>query len=73
MILPCIVCDKPLRPAVDQSINQPAHGVVFETYGHYGSTFFDPTDGSKLEINICDDCLKRAFEANTVKSIQKEE
>jgi hypothetical protein len=27
---------------------------------HYGSTVFDEIDGAKLEVNICDDCLKAA-------------
>ena len=28
------------------------------TYGHYGSTVFDPMDASYLEIVVCDPCLK---------------
>lgn len=57
--LPCIVCAKKLKPAVDNELNQPNDGLAFCTYGHYGSTFFDPMDGSQLEINICDSCLKK--------------
>lgn len=37
---------------------QPLGGTCFGTYGHYGSTVFDPVDGSKLEIVICDECLE---------------
>lgn len=38
---------------------QPMGGLHFLTYGHYGSTVFDPMDGSKLNIAVCDDCLTK--------------
>lgn len=58
--LPCIRCDKPLKNVDPEytSGNQPYEGTAFTTYGHYGSTIFDPMDGTILEINICDECLK---------------
>ena len=66
--LPCIVCMEPLKnifpaksPATGEDwdqINQPDSGITFATYGQYGTTVFDPMDGSFLEINICDDCVK---------------
>ncbi|MTH94743.1 hypothetical protein [Roseibium sp. RKSG952] len=37
---------------------QPLDGLAFSTPGHYGSTFFDPCDGTSIEIAVCDDCLK---------------
>jgi hypothetical protein len=37
---------------------QPLDGLAFSTPGHYGSTFFDPCDGTRIEIAVCDDCLK---------------
>lgn len=36
---------------------QPLDGLAFMTYGHYGSTIFDPMDGTWLEIAVCDKCL----------------
>lgn len=71
--LPCIICDKDLQsviPTVDKTAptkdvleyqtNQPYAATTFETYGHYGSTVFDPMNSDcYLEINICDECLKK--------------
>ena len=56
--IPCFVCDKAL-PSFDQRHNHPTQGIEFRTYGHYGSTVFDPwtMDSSELLINICDQCL----------------
>jgi hypothetical protein len=62
--LPCIVCGRDLlscsRP------NQPLDGLSFSTPGHYGTTVFDPMDGSALEINVCDPCLSEAGEKRRV-------
>ncbi len=61
-VLPCIVCGNNIEP-VDEGLdshNQPYAGTNFLTYGHYGSTVFDPMVVEKrirLEINICDGCL----------------
>lgn len=57
MTLPCIVCEKDLENAGIGEFNQPYAGTTFKTYGHYGSTVFDPMDGSYLVINVCDACL----------------
>jgi hypothetical protein len=46
----------------DEDISQPYDGLAFQSQGHYGSTVFDPMDGTYLEINICDECLLRASE-----------
>lgn len=51
----CFKCEKSLEDIGDI---QPMYGVAFVTYGHYGSTYFDPMDGTSIEIVICDDCLK---------------
>lgn len=57
--VPCIVCKKPLDDAFNgMTHNQPYPGTAFMSYGHYGSTYFDPMDGSSIEINVCDDCLR---------------
>ena len=55
--VPCIVCGKVLQSAIPGAINQPYAGTAFMTTGHYGSTAFDPMDGSRLEIIVCDPCL----------------
>lgn len=55
----CIVCDKPLKNFGYED-NQPDGGTAFQSHGHYGSTAFDPMDGTYLEINICDPCLTAA-------------
>lgn len=43
----------------EEAVNQPYGATTFHSYGHYGSTVFDPppTGGRRLEINICDSCL----------------
>lgn len=58
--LPCIHCDKPLKNVDPEyvSCNQPYEGTAFTTHGHYGSTIFDPMDGTYLELNVCDECLR---------------
>ena len=56
--LPCFVCQKPLQNVESSSaINQPMRGTEFISYGHYGSTIFDPMDGTILVMNVCDPCL----------------
>lgn len=40
----------------------PMSGLHFRTYGHYGSTVFDPMDGSYLDIAICDECVAKNLE-----------
>jgi len=69
--LSCIVCDKGLSNVFPDVENQPSGGVHFSSYGNYGSTVFDEVDGSYLEINICDDCMKRASEQGKVMSARR--
>lgn len=59
-LAPCILCGKELENVVNDAENVPYQGTAFETHGHYGSTAFDPMNGSMLEINFCDDCLRAA-------------
>lgn len=59
----CFCCDKLLDNMHYESRNSyvyvhPMGGLHFQTHGHYGSTVFDPMDGSSLDIAICDDCVK---------------
>lgn len=63
LALPCIVCDKlltnvfPDRLKEDESQQQPKDGVVFISYGNYGSAVFDSFGIGYIELNICDSCL----------------
>lgn len=41
---------------------QPCDSLVFRTYGHYGSTFWDSFEGEQVVIFVCDDCMRRARE-----------
>jgi hypothetical protein len=68
--LPCIICNRELENVVPASEgNQPYGGTAFFTHGHYGSTYFDPVDGTALEINLCDDCLRIADKQGKVRHI----
>lgn len=64
--LPCIACGNELNNAFHDMTNQPSDGTAFESSGHYGSTAFDPMDGSYIEINVCDRCLVAAREKGRV-------
>jgi len=60
-MLPCFKCGKTLDQVFGSkgaSANQPSEATVFDSEGQYGSTYFDPMDGQRIEINICDECLK---------------
>lgn len=66
--LPCIACGAKLESAAPDSGqgNQPSDGLCFHTPGHYGSTEFDPMDGSVLEVSICDACVRRGRASGVV-------
>jgi hypothetical protein len=57
--IPCFRCGEHLEEVDEEGINQPHGAQVFISNGHYGATLFDPIDGSWLELNICDNCLKQ--------------
>lgn len=59
--LNCFKCMKELVNVWEDADNQPHDATTFITEGHYGSTVFDPMDRTRLEINICDDCLRRGM------------
>lgn len=70
---PCIVCKEPLKNLMYPEGNQPLGGLgFFRTYGHYGSSEFDPMDGSFLCINVCDICLEEAGKAGHVLLSQRQ-
>lgn len=57
---PCIKCGATLTRVTSDYEGQPNDGIMCTSYGNYGSTVFDPMDGSYLAFNICDPCVKRA-------------
>lgn len=61
----CIKCDKSLTNLANVGM-QPDNGLACVTYGHYGSTYFDPMDGSYLEFTICDTCIKELVDKGYV-------
>lgn len=58
----CIVCLAEVKnwnsEHHDENVVHPIGGTAFRTYGHYGSSVFDPMDASYLDIVVCDQCLK---------------
>jgi hypothetical protein len=65
--LPCVICGAQLERIDNMSDEScPYKGTNFTTHGHYGSTVFDPMDGSFITLNICDPCLTRAGEQGRV-------
>jgi len=57
--LPCVVCGAAVENMDDTYANSPYAATAFVTHGHYGSTIFDPMNGSYLELNVCDVCVRR--------------
>lgn len=56
--LSCIGCGRELDPTGPAGeLHQPSGGTQFTSYGHYGSTAFDPMDGQQLSVIVCDPCL----------------
>ena len=71
----CIVCDVEVENwdeayPEDEPQVHPIDGTVFRTYGHYGSTVFDPMDASYLEVVVCDKCLKSKID-RTYRGVNK--
>jgi hypothetical protein len=65
--VPCIACATVLEPVFPADVatsnnipNQVYGGLIFSSYGNYGSFLYDPMDGSRLEIILCDDCISTA-------------
>lgn len=69
---PCFKCNKPMERVFDGGWElQPNDGLHFDTTGAYGSTKFDPMDGSSLNIIICDDCIVEGAKQGLVMLDQK--
>lgn len=65
-VLPCVVCGERLAPMDSGSPNHAHNANEFCTHGQYGSTVFDPLNGDRLAVNICDKCLVAAGDAGRV-------
>jgi hypothetical protein len=63
--IPCIVCNVELNNINPPDI-QPNGGLEFTSGGHYGSTVFDPMNGEKLSIVVCDECVENAQQDDRV-------
>ena len=61
----CIKCGAKMDNIAELGF-QPNGGTAFSTCGHYGSTVYDPMDGSAIEIVVCDECLGAAIETSLV-------
>mgnify|MGYP005848335273 CR=1 FL=1 len=61
----CIVCSKTLenwKYTHNEKVTEvhPMGGLHFLTYGHYGSTIFDPMGvAEQLDVAICDECIMK--------------
>ena len=64
--VPCLVCGRAMSNAFPGSRNQPDGGLAFVSYGHYGSTAFDPMTGDRLDISVCDPCVVSAARSGRV-------
>ncbi len=62
----CFKCGAKMDNSIAERGFQPMGGTAFSTHGHYGSTVFDPMDGTALEIVICDKCLGDALKTPRV-------
>lgn len=71
--LNCICCDCELENIMGSDGHQPDDGLSFYSYGHYGTTFFDPMDGSYIQIAVCDPCLRTADAKGQIKRSKPKE
>lgn len=67
----CIICFRELRDfnettGKDRGFH-PIGGLEFITYGHYGSTVFDPVNGDSLHVVICDTCVSKELKFGRIK------
>lgn len=66
----CCGCDIELDQISCTKGYHPVGGLEFLTYGHYGSTQFDPMDGSTLRLVICDECVEFALATGKAKVVE---
>ena len=67
-ICSCMICDKEILPEFPEhpEINNPKDATVFTSVGNYGSSIFDGLGHAYLEVNICDDCMRKAIEKRNI-------
>ncbi|PJM80114.1 hypothetical protein [Bifidobacterium scaligerum] len=64
--LVCLICGKSISlldaDLFDEDSNDksflPNGAMELCSYGHYGTTFFDPCDGTQVAALICDECME---------------
>jgi hypothetical protein len=57
MVLPCIVCDRPINCHVyDGRPGMADDAILCDSTGNYGSTVFD-ADGCMIAFVVCDSCV----------------
>jgi hypothetical protein len=76
--LSCIRCGRALEPSsssarVNDEDVPPAGGLLFISYGNYGSTVYDPQGNGQeyLLVVLCDDCAVAQAQAGNVLHVCK--
>jgi len=70
-MLDCFCCGKVMETVWDQQ-GDPAGGMMWRSYGNYGSGMFDSMRGNEwLEIVICDDCVDAGAKAGRVTYVER--
>lgn len=67
----CIICFRELddfneTTGIDSGFH-PIDGLEFVTYGHYGSSVFDPVNGDSLRLVICDTCVREELKLGRIR------
>lgn len=77
LVMKCFKCEQEipiLGPGLEDKEDSVGvnldEGVRFYAYGSYGSTVFDPNDGSQLVIAICDTCLASRAKAEFIRHVR---
>ena len=71
--LKCIRCDRSFDSDDRSDDGPPNDGLLFISYGNYGSTVYDPQGNGQeyLLVIICDDCAVAQAERGNVMHIRK--
>jgi hypothetical protein len=74
--LKCIRCGKTFTPSVTDGGDDtpPNDGLLFITYGNYGSTIYDPLDPLGQEyllVVLCDECVVAQAREQNVMHVRK--
>lgn len=55
----CFCCEKSIKSDSDSFQSTPLNATTWETNGNYSSNMFDPIYDDRLQIYICDECLRK--------------